>query len=119
MTVADIAVRTKRVKEARDDAKKEIADYKANKEEEYKKFEAEVRVARLQLSLFSLAIPEKTTTDSVGMQHSKGNQEAEEEANKEAEKQIKDITASGKKNQGTVVKSLLSAVFDVKPVPPE
>ena len=53
------------------------------------------------------------------MQHSKGNQEAEEEANKEAEKQIKDITESGKKHQGTVVKNLLSAVFDVKPVPPE
>lgn len=36
-------VRTKRVKEARDEAKKEIADYKANKEDEFKKFEAEVR----------------------------------------------------------------------------
>ena len=35
-------VRTKRVKEARDEAKKEIADYRAKKEEEYKKFEAEV-----------------------------------------------------------------------------
>jgi V-type H+-transporting ATPase subunit G len=31
------------VKEARDEAKKEIAEYKAKKEEEYKKFEAEVR----------------------------------------------------------------------------
>lgn len=38
-----LAVRTKRVKEARDEAKKEIADYKANKEDEFKKFEAEVR----------------------------------------------------------------------------
>lgn len=36
-------VRTKRVKEARDEAKKEIADYKSSKEDEYKKFEAEVR----------------------------------------------------------------------------
>lgn len=35
--------RTKRVKEARDEAKKEIEAYKASKEEEYKKFEAEVR----------------------------------------------------------------------------
>jgi hypothetical protein len=35
-------VRTKRVREARDEAKKEIAEYKAQKEEEYKKFEAEV-----------------------------------------------------------------------------
>lgn len=38
-------VRTKRVKEARDDAKKEIADYKAKKDEDFKKFEAEVRLA--------------------------------------------------------------------------
>jgi hypothetical protein len=30
------------VREARDEAKKEIAEYKAQKEEEYKKFEAEV-----------------------------------------------------------------------------
>lgn len=39
--------RTKRVKEARDEAKKEIEAYKAKKEEEYKKFEAEVRVHSL------------------------------------------------------------------------
>lgn len=38
-----ILVRTKRVKEARDEAKQEIADYKAKREDEYKKFEAEVR----------------------------------------------------------------------------
>ena len=36
-------VRTKRIKEARDEAKKEIEAYKAEKEQEYKKFEAEVR----------------------------------------------------------------------------
>lgn len=52
------------------------------------------------------------------MQHSKGNQQAEDDANKEAEKQIKEITEAGKKNQAGVVKNLLSAVFDVKPVPP-
>ncbi|KAM5353662.1 hypothetical protein ACJ41O_000312 [Fusarium nematophilum] len=83
--------RTKRVREARDEAKQEIADYKANKEDEYKKFEAE---------------------------HSKGNEAAEEEANKEAEAQIKIIQEAGKKGQAGVVKNLLSAVFDVKPVPP-
>ncbi|GFP54489.1 V-type proton ATPase subunit G [Trichoderma asperellum] len=82
-------VRTKRVKEARDEAKKEIADYKASKEDEFKKFEAE---------------------------HSKGNEAAEQEANKEAEKQIAVIKEAGKKNQETVVKNLLQAVFDVKPV---
>jgi hypothetical protein len=35
--------RTKRVKEARDEAKKEIEAYKKGKDEEFKKFEAEVR----------------------------------------------------------------------------
>ena len=35
--------RTKRVKEARDEAKKEIDEYKKAKEEEFKKFESEVR----------------------------------------------------------------------------
>lgn len=35
-------VRTKRVREARDEAKKEIDAYRQAKEEEFKKFEAEV-----------------------------------------------------------------------------
>lgn len=84
-------VRTKRVKEARDEAKQEITDYKSSKEDEYKKFEAE---------------------------HSKGNEEAEAEANKDAEQQIKSIKEAGAKGQAAVVKNLLSAVFDVKPVAP-
>ncbi|ATY63124.1 vacuolar ATP synthase subunit [Cordyceps militaris] len=83
--------RTKRVKEARDEAKKEIAEYKAKKEDEYKKFEIE---------------------------HSKGNKQAEDEANKEADKQIKYIKEAGKSKQDAVVKKLLAAVFDVKPVAP-
>ncbi|CEJ90225.1 Putative Vacuolar ATP synthase subunit G [[Torrubiella] hemipterigena] len=83
--------RTKRVKEARDEAKKEISDYKSKKDDEFKKFEAE---------------------------HSQGNKAAEDDASKDADKQIKDITAAGQKNQAGVVKNLLSAVFDVKPVPP-
>ncbi|KEY68258.1 hypothetical protein S7711_04789 [Stachybotrys chartarum IBT 7711] len=83
--------RTKRIREARDEAKKEIEQYKNQKEEEFKKFEAE---------------------------HSKGNQAAEDEANKDADKQISEIKATGKKKQGEVVKNLLSAVFDVKPVAP-
>ncbi|KAJ4232158.1 hypothetical protein NW759_002547 [Fusarium solani] len=84
-------VRTKRIREARDEAKREIADYKNNKEDEYKKFEAE---------------------------HSKGNQQAEDEANKEADAQIKSIQEAGKKGQAQVVKNLLNAVFEVQPVAP-
>ncbi|KAF7552368.1 hypothetical protein G7046_g7428 [Stylonectria norvegica] len=83
--------RTKRVREARDEAKREIAEYKSQKEDEYKKFEAE---------------------------HSKGNEAAEDEANKEADKEIVEIQAAGKKGQVQVVKNLLNAVFDVKPVAP-
>ena len=52
------------------------------------------------------------------LQHSKGNQEAENEANQEAEKQIQTIKEAGERSQTTVVKNLLSAVFEVHPVPP-
>ena len=36
--------RTKRVKEARDEAKKEVDEYRKSKDEEFKKFESEVRL---------------------------------------------------------------------------
>jgi len=42
--------RTKRVKEARDEAKNEIANYKSQKEEEFKKFEAEVRLSKVPIA---------------------------------------------------------------------
>ena len=84
-------VRTKRVREARDEAKQEIADYKTKKEDEFKSFEAE---------------------------HSRGNEQAEQEAGKDAEKQIKVIQDAGQKGRADVVKNLLSAVYEVKPVPP-
>ncbi|KAI5920995.1 vacuolar ATPase [Camillea tinctor] len=83
--------RTKRVREARDEAKKEIDAYRKSKEEDFKKFESE---------------------------HTQGNKQAEDEANKEADAKIKEIQASGKKNQGQVVDDLLKAVFEVKPVAP-
>lgn len=51
-------------------------------------------------------------------QHTKGNKQAEDEANKDAEVKIKEIQASGKKNQAEVVEGLLRGVLDVKPVPP-
>jgi V-type H+-transporting ATPase subunit G len=79
------------VREARDEAKKEIDDYRKQKEEEFKKFESE---------------------------HAAGNKQAEDEANKEAEAKIKEIKAAGKKNQDKVVADLLKAVFEVEAVPP-
>ncbi|KAG5950926.1 hypothetical protein E4U53_004162 [Claviceps sorghi] len=84
-------VRTKRVREARDEAKKEIAEYKAKKEEEFQKF---------------------------GAEHSKGNEQAEAEAAREADQHIRTIKEAGVKGQAGVVKNLLSAVFDVMPVAP-
>lgn len=42
--------RTKRVKEARDEAKKEIDAYKKSKDDEFKKFESEVRLVAFFLS---------------------------------------------------------------------
>ncbi|KAG5930152.1 hypothetical protein E4U42_002892 [Claviceps africana] len=84
-------VRTKRVREARDEAKKEIAEYKAKKEDEFQKF---------------------------GAEHSKGNEQAEAEAATEADKHIRTIKEAGAKGQAGVVKNLLSAVFDVTPVAP-
>ncbi|KAI1438430.1 vacuolar ATPase [Xylaria sp. CBS 124048] len=84
-------LRTKRVREARDEAKKEIEAYRKAREEEFKKFEAE---------------------------HTKGNKEAEDEADKEADAKITEIKAAGQKHQGQVVADLLKGVLDVKPVPP-
>ncbi|KAI0108061.1 vacuolar ATPase [Daldinia grandis] len=84
--------RTKRVREARDEAKKEVEAYRRAKDEEFKRFEAE---------------------------HTQGNKQAEDEANREADAKIKEIHAAGQKSQDKVVEDLLKAVFDVKPVPPE
>lgn len=50
-------------------------------------------------------------------QHSKGNQQAEDEANKEADKEIQAIKEAGKKHQAGVVKNLLAAVQEAKPQP--
>jgi V-type H+-transporting ATPase subunit G len=53
-----------------------------------------------------------------GKQHSAGNKAAEDEANRDAEAKIRQIKEAGKKSQDKVVKDLIAAVTDVKPVPP-
>lgn len=58
------------------------------------------------------------TDISTPSQHTKGNKQAEDEANKEADEKIKEIQTSGKKNQTVVITDLLNGVLDVKPVPP-
>ncbi|OJD14445.1 V-type ATPase, G subunit [Emergomyces pasteurianus Ep9510] len=84
--------RTKRVKDARNEAQKEIEEYRQKKEEEFKKFEAE---------------------------HSSGNKVAEEEANKEAEVKVQEIKDIGKKKGGQVVEDLIRTVTDVQPQIPK
>jgi len=61
----------------------------------------------------------RQTDADLHVQHSRGNKEAEDEASKEADKEIKAIKEAGQKGQAAVVKNLLGAVFEVKPVPPE
>ncbi|KAH7394314.1 H+-ATPase G subunit-domain-containing protein [Pyrenochaeta sp. MPI-SDFR-AT-0127] len=83
--------RTKRVKDARNEAQKEIEEYRKEKENEYQKFEKE---------------------------HSSGNQKAEEDAKKDTDAKVKEIDALGKKSGSKVVDQLLEAVVNAKPEPP-
>ncbi|TPX22816.1 hypothetical protein DIZ76_014695 [Coccidioides immitis] len=84
--------RTKRIKDAKAEAQKEIEEYRRQKEQEFKRFEAE---------------------------HSSGNKKAEEEANKDADVKLKDIQEAGKAKGERVVDDLIHAVLDVKPEVPE
>ncbi|PKS07465.1 hypothetical protein jhhlp_006069 [Lomentospora prolificans] len=84
-------VRTKRVKQARDEAKKEIEEHRENMEKKFKAFEAE---------------------------HTEGNTAAEQEAMKDAEAKIKELQSRAQKNKDRVINELLSAVFEAKPTPP-
>ncbi|KAF2128107.1 H+-ATPase G subunit [Dothidotthia symphoricarpi CBS 119687] len=84
--------RTKRVKDARNEAQKEIEDYKKEKEDEYQKFEKE---------------------------HSSGNEKAEEDAKKDTDVKVKEIEELGNKSGSTVVDQLIAAVTNAKPEPPK
>jgi len=66
-------VRTKRVREARDEAKKEIEAYRQAKEEEFKKFEAEVRSGPFSVASLPLPFPHSTRHNHQlsGYQHPK------------------------------------------------
>lgn len=122
--------RTKRVKDARTEAQKEIDEYKQQKEDEFKKFESEVSGLRSRHGKWrTLPItPEEEPpdarklssheTDGTGVQHSSGIKDAEGEANKDAETKLKDIKEAGKKNGPKVVDDLVTAVTDVKPEAP-
>jgi V-type H+-transporting ATPase subunit G len=52
-------------------------------------------------------------------QHASGNKKAEEEANKDAEIKLKEITEAGKKSGSKVVEDLIKAVITVNPEVPD
>ncbi|THZ63926.1 hypothetical protein D6C86_02822 [Aureobasidium pullulans] len=87
--------RTKRVKDARSEAQKEIDEYRNKKEEEFKQFSTQTQ------------------------QHTSGNEQAEKDAGKETDEKLKEIKSIGDKEGHTVVENLLRAVTDVKPQVPD
>jgi V-type H+-transporting ATPase subunit G len=101
--------RTKRVKDARNEAQKEIEDYKKEKDAEYQKFEKEVCIWALGGTVARL-----TAT-----QHSSGNQKAEDDAKKDTDVKVKEIEDIGTKSGGKVVDQLIAAVVNAKPEPPK
>ncbi|KAK0946075.1 hypothetical protein LTR29_002389 [Friedmanniomyces endolithicus] len=84
--------RTKRVKDARSEAQKEIEDYRKQKEDEFQSFEKE---------------------------HTSGNKAAEEQADKDTQKQLDEIKAIGEKTGPKVVQDLIKAVMTVEPEVPD
>ncbi|KJX96038.1 hypothetical protein TI39_contig844g00030 [Zymoseptoria brevis] len=84
--------RTKRVKDARSEAQKEIEEYRNQKEEDFKAFEK---------------------------QHTSGNEKAEQDANKDTEKQLNEIKQVGSKTGPKVVDDLLKAVMEPHPEVPD
>lgn len=53
------------------------------------------------------------------VQHSSGNQKAEEDAKKETDIKVKEIEDIGTKSGGKVVDQLIAAVTNAKPEPPK
>lgn len=53
------------------------------------------------------------------MQHTSGNEKAEQDANKDAEEQIRAIKQAGEKTGDKVVEDLLRVVGDVRPEVPD
>ncbi|OAL67738.1 vacuolar ATPase [Trichophyton rubrum] len=113
--------RTKRIKDAKTEAQKEIEDYKKQKEEEFRKFEAEVNTLFVPRVVDYDAKRQAGYADiiSFSLQHSSGNQKAENDANKDAEAQLLEIKKSGKEKGNKVVEDLIKTVLDVNPQVPE
>jgi V-type H+-transporting ATPase subunit G len=101
--------RTKRVKDARNEAQKEIDEYKKEKDNEYQEFESKVRIRDAEWTWGGLTAG----------QHSSGNQKAEDDAKKDTDGKVKEIDQIGSKSGSKVVEQLITAVTDAKPQPPK
>ena len=62
---------------------------------------------------------EPLLTTAITMQHTSGNKQAEEDASKDADEQLKSIKEAGNKKGDQVVQDLLRVVTDVKPEVPD
>lgn len=101
--------RTKRVKDARSEAQKEVEEYRKAKEEEFKKFESEV--------IYHILASKHISIDN--SKHSSGNKKAGEDADKDAEIKLKEIKIAGSKGGDGVVQELIRVVTEVKPEVPQ
>ena len=54
-----------------------------------------------------------------GTQHTSGNKQAEEDASKDADEQLRQIKAAGEKTGDKVIQDLLKLVTEVKPEVPD
>lgn len=115
--------RTKRIRDARAEAQKEIETYRAKKEGEFQSFESEVRPCYFFYEFQRHRVRGANRLISNGInsiiQHSSGFKVAEGEADKEAEAKLGEIQVASQNNGSTVIDNLIQAVVDVNPRPPQ
>ena len=117
--------RTKRVRQTREEAKKESEEYRQSTEKKYRAYEAEVcpslRCPTASWPIYYVPYAsgpiEQFHLHTPPHQHSQGNTAAEENALKEAQGEIKSLQASGEKGKSDAIEELLQAVRDAQPEP--
>ena len=96
------------MKDAKNEAQKEIDEYREKKEEEFKKYESEVYCSSTQPKQLANCWEQQS-----------GNKKAEEDANKEAEKHLEDIKKAGNEKGAKVVDDLIKLVTTPHPEVPD
>jgi V-type H+-transporting ATPase subunit G len=102
------ADRTQRLKDAHSEATKEIEAYKAQKEQEFKAYEASVR------TILSIS-HDGFRADPRGRQHAGNTQSVQAAVDKETDSKLTVISQQFEGNKDAVVKKLLDRVILVKP----